>query len=167
MTSEGEGRARSFRVGFDVGGTFTDFALQAEGGRLEARAQAFDPLRREDLGNERADPRVIRRLPVHEHLGLESIEVRLPRIGRGPTQLFSGEHMQDRPAETPVFEKRGDVLVAGEEGLVPRLVTKYRVRLAQLLQLGIGVGDETRVIEVEVIGSEGVRTNLRVRTRAG
>ena len=28
------GRARSFRVGFDVGGTFTDFALQAEDGRL-------------------------------------------------------------------------------------------------------------------------------------
>ena len=32
--SSGNREAVTFRVGFDVGGTFTDFALQADDGRL-------------------------------------------------------------------------------------------------------------------------------------
>lgn len=63
--------------------------------------------------------------------------------------------MEDGPAQPPVAQECGDVVIAAEEHFVPHGIEEDREIRAQLREYWIRIEHERRVIEVEVVFAHG------------
>ncbi len=103
----GEGRGAPFRVGFDVGGTFTDFALQTDDGRLLTGKRLTTP-----HDPARACVEGLRELVAHAGLGWAD----LAQAVHGTT-LGSNVVIERKGKNVALLTTRGfrDVLIIGRE----------------------------------------------------
>ena len=112
---------------------------------LHRVAHRLDHARRERLGHQPSNPRVVGRLHVQDAVRDEVPErVVLRRRGRVPHLLVRGE-MEVGATEAPIPQEGVHVLVAGHQPQIEGLVVEHRGAIAELAVDGIRVGDEAGV----------------------
>jgi hypothetical protein len=115
----------------------------------DARGEPFDLARQKGAVDQRAQPRVLRRLefeqgvPLHRVKGLEMLR------GLRPPQALAAHHMQDLPAEPAVAQQCGDLGVASEAPEAIVLPEKDRGRGADHVVSGVRIVEERGIAGVE------------------
>jgi hypothetical protein len=113
--------------------------------RLHAGRHVRHGPRGERLRHQPTQPSVIRRLEIENARVVELVERSMSGRRRCPAELSVRGDVLVRTTETSIAQKAIDVVVPGDQPLVPGLVVEDRVMVAELREDRVGIGDERGV----------------------
>ncbi len=108
-----------------------------------------DGARREHLGDEATDAGVVRRFETQQRPRLVLLERRPSRVGFGSAELGVGVARRVRAPEPPIPQRLVHVGEPCDRPLPGLFVPEARRRLAQVVECGVGVGEERRICRSE------------------